>query len=210
MLKFFRKLSAGTFCKLALIILPILLAVNCGQFFPSASTLVGISISPSNQTIQFGGTQQFTATGTFGDGSTQSITSSVTWTSSSTNIATINSSGLATAGNSAGSTNITASKGNQSAVTTLTVSSSSGGSITLSCALCTSNGSGSFSAPITDGSVTFTATQNNQTVSPQWSSTNASLPINSSTGVVTFIAAGTTTITANVNGATGTATLTVQ
>jgi hypothetical protein len=72
-----------------------------------APTLTSIAVTPANPTIQTGATQQFTATGIYSDGSTQNITSQVTWASSTT-VATINGSGLATAGASAGSTTISA------------------------------------------------------------------------------------------------------
>lgn len=60
------------------------------------------------------------STGTYSDGTNQTITSSVTWASSATTIATINSAGLATSVSS-GVTTITASAGTVSGNTTLTV-----------------------------------------------------------------------------------------
>ena len=77
----------------------------------STSPLQTISISPTNPTVpQTQGTQQFTATGTFQDGSTQVLTNVVQWTSSSTSVATINSNGLATLVTGGGAqTTITAS-----------------------------------------------------------------------------------------------------
>ena len=44
-----------------------------------------------------GATQQFTATGTFSDNTTQNLTSQVTWASATPAVATINAAGLATA-----------------------------------------------------------------------------------------------------------------
>ena len=80
------------------------------------SALVSISITPTSAQISVSGlagptTQQYTATAVFGDGSHQDITSSATWNSSNTGVATINSSGLATAV-AAGVVNITATSGN--------------------------------------------------------------------------------------------------
>ena len=72
-------------------------------------TLTSISVTPTNPTIQSGATQQFAATGTYSDGSTQNLTSQVVWGTSNPAVATINSSGLATA-TSAGTTAISASK----------------------------------------------------------------------------------------------------
>ena len=82
-------------------------------------TLNSMTVSPSNPTLAVGGTQQFTASGLFTDGSTQNLTSQVTWSSSNTAIATINAGGLATAV-SAGTSVITAKQGTISASTNLT------------------------------------------------------------------------------------------
>ncbi len=88
-------------------------------FTPSA-TLTSIAVTPSNPTIQAGGTQQLTATGTYSDSSTQNLTSQVTWASSKTTIATVTSAGLAS-GLSGGNTTITATLGSVSGNTLLTV-----------------------------------------------------------------------------------------
>jgi len=71
-----------------------------------------------------GATQQFTATGTYSESSTQNLTSSATWNSTNTAAATITSGGLAT-GVAVGSTTIMATSGSISGSTTLTVSSAS-------------------------------------------------------------------------------------
>jgi RHS repeat-associated protein len=91
----------------------------------TAATLVSIAVTPANPSIATGGSQQFTATGTYTDSSTQNLTTSVTWASGTTATATINAAGLATAGTTAGSTTITATSGTVVGSTTLTVTSSS-------------------------------------------------------------------------------------
>ena len=82
--------------------------------------LASLAVTPSNASVLPGGTQQFTATGTFSDGSTQNLTSSVTWTSKNTGVATISGSGLAT-GVGTGNTTIQASSGPISSSTGLSV-----------------------------------------------------------------------------------------
>ena len=89
------------------------------------ATLVSIAVTPSLPFISLGGSQQFTATGTYSDSSTQNITTSVTWTSGSTAVATISnaagSQGLATSAG-VGTSAITAALGSVSSVAdTLTV-----------------------------------------------------------------------------------------
>ena len=76
-------------------------------FLIVSTPLTSISVSPASATITFPGAQQFTATGQYSDGSTQDLTTTATWASSNTGVATI-ASGLATAV-AMGSTNISAS-----------------------------------------------------------------------------------------------------
>src|SRR6185437_9797223 len=87
------------------------------------STLVSISVSPSGATIQSGSTQQFTATGAFSDNSSQILTSSLTWSSSNTAIATISTAGLLTAV-APGTSTIQAQSNGVTGSTTVTVSAS--------------------------------------------------------------------------------------
>lgn len=77
------------------------------------ANLTSISITPTSPSISSGDTQQFTATGILQNGTTVDLTSSVTWASSNTAAATIDSSGLATAltVTSTETTNITAQSG---------------------------------------------------------------------------------------------------
>lgn len=84
------------------------------------ATLTSITISPPNPSIPLGSTQRFTATGNFSDGSTENLTSQVTWNSSDVGVATISSSGLATSV-STGTTTITARMNGVSGNTVLTV-----------------------------------------------------------------------------------------
>src|SRR5208283_866745 len=86
----------------------------------TAPVLVSIALTPVNSSIAAGNQQQFTATGTFSDGSKQNLTTSATWTSSATSVATISSGGLAT-GVAAGSTTIQATSGSINGSTGLTV-----------------------------------------------------------------------------------------
>jgi Flp pilus assembly secretin CpaC len=77
----------------------------------TSATLQSIAIAPLSATVTAGITQQWTATGTFSDGTIQDVTASVRWSSSSTNVATIGAStGLAT-GVSQGTATITATQG---------------------------------------------------------------------------------------------------
>ncbi len=74
------------------------------------AALVSIDVTPSSPSISKGLTQQFTATGTYTNTSTQDLTSQVTWASATPTVASISASGLATA-LTGGTTAITASMG---------------------------------------------------------------------------------------------------
>jgi trimeric autotransporter adhesin len=78
------------------------------------ATLVSIAVTPAGTSIPGHTNQQFTATGTYTDASTQNLTTAVTWTSSATSVAMISnaagSNGLA-AGGAVGQTSISAALG---------------------------------------------------------------------------------------------------
>src|SRR5205823_942086 len=56
--------------------------------------LLSIALTPANPSTPQGGTQQFTATGTYSDGSMLDVTSSATWVSSNSAVATITVAGV--------------------------------------------------------------------------------------------------------------------
>src|SRR5262249_19306367 len=76
----------------------------------STVTLQSIAVTPATAVVAPTTTQQYTATGTFSDGSTQIITGTVTWSSSNLNVATVNTFGLVT-GQAAGQATIKAVSG---------------------------------------------------------------------------------------------------
>ncbi|HYA87910.1 MAG TPA: Ig-like domain-containing protein [Nitrospirota bacterium] len=86
----------------------------------NGAALTSIAIAPANPSITTGASQQFTATGTYSDSTTQNITGSVLWSSSNASSATISTAGLAS-GVSAGTTTIEAMSGTIYGTTTLTV-----------------------------------------------------------------------------------------
>ena len=76
----------------------------------SNATIQSITVTPAMPTIALGAAQQFAASGLFSDGSTQDITSVVTWTSSAPTIAVVNQNGVASSATH-GQTNIKATLG---------------------------------------------------------------------------------------------------
>ncbi len=170
-------------------------------FSSAAPALQSIAVTPANPTATVGGTQQFTATGTYADSSTQNVTSQVTWASTSTGVATINAAGLATAAG-AGTTTIRATLGSVNGSTTLTVNAPPALSITTT-ALPGGTQGQAYSATLvaTGGTPPYT-----------WSIASGALPagvtLNASSGVIsgTPTASGTFTITAQVTAGAQTAT----
>jgi hypothetical protein len=58
--------------------------------------LESITVSPAGVSLGLNGTQQFTATGSYSDGTTADLTQSATWASGNSQVVTVNSTGLAT------------------------------------------------------------------------------------------------------------------
>src|SRR5205823_2524099 len=60
-------------------------------FTVTGAKIVSISIAPSSATMPIGGHKHFAATGTFDDSSTQDLTTTATWASDNTAVATVGS-----------------------------------------------------------------------------------------------------------------------
>ncbi len=91
-----------------------------GKLTVTDAELVSIEVTPVDPSIELGLAEQFTATGTYTDASTEDVTSDVTWESDDPAVATIDGAGLATSG-AVGTTEIKATLGGVSDSTTLTV-----------------------------------------------------------------------------------------
>ena len=169
-------------------------------------TIASISVTPVGLTLGIGINQQYTATASYSDGSTQDLVSGVTWSSSSTSVATINSSGLANT-LAAGTTTITATVGSLSDTSTLTIVPAHLTSIEVSPA----------TPSIALGTTQqFTAVGNFDDGSTQlltsvtWAASLVSISTIDAAGLATAVGTGTTTISATSGSVTGTATLTVS
>jgi len=156
-------------------------------------TLVSIAVTPVTPSIAIGAIKQFTATGTFSDKSTQDITASVTWNSSSPAIATITSAGLAT-GVAPGTVSITATSGTVVAYTTLTVTSVTLVSIAFN-QTTTSIAGGTTDQFKAIGTFSDKSTQD-ITASVTWNSSSPAIAAITSAGLATGVAPGTVSITA--------------
>ena len=178
------------------------------------AALVSIEVTPTNPDSALGTSQQFTATGTFSDNSTQDLTTAVTWNSSNPATATIsNAAGSEGSASSVsvGTTTITATLDGVFGSTDLTVTN-----LTLVSIAITPS-----SPSIVDKSVlqlTATAIYSDGTLIDitamgRWSTSGSSVVgVSNATGTMGLVSArkpGTETITVTFGGLSGTTTVTV-
>src|SRR5580698_6074397 len=163
------------------------------------AALVSIAVIPSNASIANGTGQQFAATGTYTDNSTQPLTTSVNWSSSDTAVASIS--------NAPGFNGLASSTGQGTATITATLGSISGSTgLTVTAATLVSIAITPLTPSITDGTTRqFTATgtytdnsTQNLTASVTWASTDTTIASVSnaaaSSGLATAAGVGTTSI----------------
>jgi 6-phosphogluconolactonase (cycloisomerase 2 family) len=180
----------------------------------SASVLQSIAVTPAFPTLAAGGTQQFTATGTYLNTvtnitSTQDITAQVTWASATAATATISATGMATAVAN-GSSVISATLSGVTGQTTLTVGTAV--AVGLKVAPANPNAAVGTTVPFTALELLSNGLTQPLTGAVTWTSaTTATATIAASTALARALAVGTSVITATEAGTgfTGTSTLTV-
>jgi len=203
--------------KLALCTLAVLLVsslIGCGSGSSSSfntppppsspqPSLVSITVSSSSSSLAVGKSEQLTATGKYSDGSSKNVTSKVTWSSSSSAIATVSSSGVVT-GIKGGTVTISAKEGSIGSTAGLTVNA-----ILESVSVAEVNDQ--YSANVGSAlQFSATATYNdgtsqNVTSSAAWTSTATAIAKLNGPGDFTALSAGTATIQASFDGMVGSA-----
>ncbi|MEA2258872.1 MAG: hypothetical protein QOJ51_1697, partial [Acidobacteriaceae bacterium] len=145
---------------------------------------------------------QFTAIATYSDTTTKDVSATATWKSANTAVATVNATGVAT-GVAAGSTTVTA---------TLNLINSNAAPLNVTAVTITPNPA-TFAVGATQQ---FTAKQHNAdgtitdiTATANWTSANTAVATVAAGGLATGVAAGSTTITASLNGLSSKVTVTV-
>ena len=190
-----------------------LTGAGCSGFFikPSISS---IFVSPPSSTIAVNNTVQLTATAIYSDGSQNTISgTSVGWSSSNTDVATVTSPGGLVTGISTGTATITVTS--QGVNTTATVTVTPTNITTLSITTTQGNANGSQTTATISGApntLQFYAygnglSSNDLTQAVTWTSSNTSVATISSglstgNGLATSVAAGTTNITATITNTT--------
>lgn len=183
-------------------------------FTVTAATLDMLAINPLDPTLPPELAQRFTATGTFSDASTHDLTEVVNWTTSDPSVASVsNAAGLEgqVVTHAAGTATITATRGTVSANSNVTVSGATLTSIAVTPATPT------LPVGLTQA---FTATATYSDASTQdvtelvtWTSSAAAVAtisnLGGSRGVAFGDGAGSSTITASLNGISGSTSLTV-
>ncbi len=171
----------------------------------TSALLKSININVPIAVIPKGLKQQLTAAGIFTDGSTQNL-NNVTWTSSNTNVAVVDASGHFTA-IAEGITSIGASLNGVTGSVSVTVSKAELQSIKV-----TPNTASTPAGLTQKFAVTGTYSDGSTlslTTGVVWSSSNTAVATIDNTGLLTAKTAGTSQITATVNGVSGSAALTV-
>ncbi len=180
---------------------------STGLTVVDAPTLQSITVTPSNTSLATGKTEQFTATGTLSNDTTENLTGQVTWASTDPNFATISATGLATAVQP-GSVSISAAFDGTTGSTELTVvAAPTLESITVTPAN-TNLPSGETEQFTAIGTLSNNTTDN-LTGQVSWASSDTTWATINTTGLATAVSAGPVTISAVFDGITGSTGLTV-
>jgi hypothetical protein len=175
--------------------------------------LVSIAVTPATPTIAAGASQQFIATGTFSNGSTQVVTTQVAWSLVPTGVVQISTTGLVSSAVSAPSATITvtATLGTVTGFATLSVTGTQTSTLR---SIAVTPANRSLAAGLTQQYIatgTFIdGTVSDVTSQVTWSVLPTTVAQISTTGVATARSAGTATVTAVLGTVSGSTQLTVS
>lgn len=161
------------------------------------ATLQSISIQPSNLTVFPNSTRQLAVIGIYSDGSSNDLSSQATWTSTDTTVAIVSDTGLVSPVATSGSTDISVTVGDLSASTTVTIKQPELLSITF-----TASSSGTLakglSRQYTASGYYSDGSHRDITSTVIWTSSNTSAATIDSSGLVSSVDIGSTTIMATL------------
>jgi uncharacterized protein YjdB len=189
------------------------ITATVGTTFTDSSTitivpahLLSIALTPASASIAVGTQQQFTATGTFDDGSTQVLVSAL-WSSSATSVLTVDANGLGVAVGT-GTSTVTVTSGTISQTASMTVTSAT----LVSLAITPTNSTmpvGATKQFTATGTFSDNSTQD-MTHSVLWSSSAPTVATINGSGLATSLQTGSTTIAGTWGSISQTTTLTVS
>lgn len=168
---------------------------SCGDFWVDVK-LTSVAIDPANASVEVGKSVQLTAVAGYDDGTSKKLTTSVTWSSSDSSVASVSSSGVLK-GVSAGTATITASQLDKSGTTSAMITLSNVESIVV--APSTSSIRGGETQAFTATAILDDGTSVDATDAVTWKSSNTDVAKISSSGLAignTVSSTQTTTITA--------------
>jgi phospholipase C len=178
----------------------------------TSAMLTALAVSPASPSIAAGTSQQFTATGTFSDNSQQDLTGLATWASSNANVASIGTTGLATA-IVAGVSTVSATFQSITGQTKLTVSNPAPGLQSITVSPASGSVAVGFSQQFRAQGTFSDGSSQDVTSSAQWNSSAPSIANVSntagSTGLATGTGIGESTLTASLASVSGAADFTV-
>lgn len=179
-----------------------------GQDPNGAPTVVSIAVTPSVSTIPTSGVQPFKVIATYSDGSTRDVTASAIWSSATTGVGTVGQTSGVVMGVASGTSVVSASFAGKTSSATVTVTSATLVSVTVTpnAATVPINGTQPLvaMANYSDGS--------SRDVTPYTTWTSGSGTVGTvvpTSGLVTGVATGSSSIIASFGGMTSTASLTV-
>ncbi len=171
----------------------------------AAPVVASVTVAPSSVSNSVGQTAQLSAVVKDGSGNTMTG-QSITWSSSNSSVATVNTSGVVTSV-AAGTATITASSSGKSGTVSVTVAAAApvvaSVIVTPSSASNTVGQTMQFATTVLDGTGTPITGQ-----SISWTSSNTAVATVNGSGLATSVGAGTATIKASTGGQSGTASLT--
>ncbi|OBP14531.1 hypothetical protein A5320_12250 [Rheinheimera sp. SA_1] len=177
----------------------------------SLTGLTQIVVNPANPNIPAGLSRQFEALGVYADGTSVNISNRVTWNSATTMVATVNATGMVSALTN-GTSVISAAVAGKTGQTTLTVTDAALVSITLTPLASTANAGVDVQFGATG--VYSNGSSQNLTSAVIWTSSDLTIASFNpdrlpNSGLARALAAGTTTVTANLAGISANTTFTV-
>jgi uncharacterized protein YjdB len=175
---------------------------------PPPTVVLSIIVTASNTSVAVGATQQIVAKATYSDSTVTDVTGKVAWTVTPTTAGTISATGLLT-GVAVGTAKVQADFGGKSGTIDITVSAVAAKLTGIAVTAAASSVDIGNTVKLTAIGTYSDGTKPDISGKVTWTSSNTALATVSTQGVATAVSVGTVTLTAALDGQTGTAGITV-